>query len=190
MARPRLGHRKRASALAAMVAASDGDWLAPHAKRFFAAAQRDTDLLAIVRGISVRRSGRFINLSCLPISAGRRSPAIPGDGQESREVVNLDKVLDKRTRSPRGNQVGSERQQIGFRQRRGCAPHQGRGKGIGRIEWRCQRRHDGCDERAVRALHMSMRSNKRSARCSGENVIESSPIRGAIFWRRCPHGRR
>jgi WD40 repeat protein len=123
--------------LAAMVAASDGDWLALTPNGFFAAAQRDTDLLAIVRGISVTTIGQ-VHQSLLSPDLVREALAGDPDGEVKRaaEVVNLDKVLDSgpaplvEIRSgPSGNKSGSGSVVV-------AALIKDRGKGIGRIEWR------------------------------------------------------
>jgi WD40 repeat protein len=123
--------------LAAMVAASDSDWLTLTPDGFFAAAQRDTDLLAIVRGVDVTTIGQ-VHQSLLSPDLVREALAGDPDDEVKRaaEVVNLDKVLDSgpapfvEIRSgPSGNKSDSDNVAV-------SALIRDRGKGIGRIEWR------------------------------------------------------
>jgi WD40 repeat protein len=123
--------------LAALVAASDSDWLALTPNGFFAASQSDTDLLAIVRGVEVTTIGQ-VHQSLFSPDLVREALAGDPDGEVKRaaEVVDLDKVLDSGPAplaeirsSPSGDKSVSDNVAV-------SALIKDRGKGIGRIEWR------------------------------------------------------
>ena len=120
-----------------MIAASDADWLALTPNGFFAASHRDTDLLAIVRGIEVTTIGQ-VHQSLLNPDLVREALAGDPDGEVKRasEVVNLDKVLG--AGPPPAVAITSH--EPGSRSQKDlvtvAARITDRGKGIGRIEWR------------------------------------------------------
>ncbi len=122
--------------LAGMIA-SGADWLALTPNGFFAASQRDTGLLAIVRGIEVTTIGQ-VHQSLLNPDLVREALAGDPNGEVKRaaEAVNLDKVLDAGP-SPA---IAITSHEAGRRSDKDlvtvAARITDRGKGIGRIEWR------------------------------------------------------
>lgn len=123
--------------LADIIAASGGDWLALTPDGFFAASHRDTDLLAIVRGVEVTTIGQ-VHQSLLNPDLVRQTLAGDPEGEVKRaaEVVNLDKVLD--AGPPPAVAILSHKP--GSHSTKDlvtvAARVTDRGKGIGRIEWR------------------------------------------------------
>jgi hypothetical protein len=123
--------------LANIIAASGGDWLALTPDGFFAASQRDTGLLAIVRGLEVTTIGQAHQSMLNPDLVREALAGDPdGDVKRAAEVVNLDKVLD--AGPPPGVAIISHKP--GSRSDNDlvtvAARVTDRGKGIGRIEWR------------------------------------------------------
>ena len=133
----RLWNLQRGEALASLSASGDGDQLAITPKGFFTASQRDTDLLAIVRGFEVTTIGQ-VHQSLFNPDLVREALAGDPDGEVERaaEVLNLDKVLD--AGPPPAVAIFSH--EPGSRSGKdlvtAAARIADRGKGIGRIEWR------------------------------------------------------
>ena len=128
---------QRGEALASLLALPDGNQLAITPKGFFTASQRDTDMLAIVRGFEVTTIGQ-VHQSLFNPDLVREALAGDPDGEVKRaaEVINLDKVLDAGpppaavvTSHEPGSHSGQDLVTVAARVSDG-------GKGIGRIEWR------------------------------------------------------
>jgi WD40 repeat protein len=133
----RLWDLKRGEALVSLSASREGNQLAITPDGFFTSSQRDTDMLAIVRGFEVTTIGQ-VHQSLYNPDLVRE--ALAGDPnhevEEAAKVVNLDKVLDAGpppvvaiTSHEPGSRSGKDLVTV-------AARITDRGKGIGRIEWR------------------------------------------------------
>ena len=91
----RLWDVQRGEGLTSLLASPDGEWLAITPEGFFAASHRDTDMLAIVRGLEVTTIGQ-VHQSLFNPDLVREALAGDPDGEVKRaaEVVSLEKVLD------------------------------------------------------------------------------------------------
>ena len=123
--------------MVSLLASRDGNHLAITPKGFFTASHRDTDMLAIVRGLEVTAIGQ-VHQSLFNPDLVREALAGDPDGEVKRaaEVINLDKVLDAGpppavaiTSHEPGSRSGKDLVTV-------AARITDRGKGIGRIEWR------------------------------------------------------
>ncbi len=123
--------------VAQMMATPDGEWLTMTPEGFFSASQRDTDMLAIVRGMESTTIGQ-VHQSLFNPDLVRESLAGDPDGEVKRaaEVISLDKVVESGpaplveiTSNKPGSQSGGDLVAV-------TARITDRGKGIGRIEWR------------------------------------------------------
>jgi len=123
--------------LAAMFASPDGQQLAITRDGFFTASQRDTDMLAIVRGLEVTTIGQVYQSLYNPDLVRSALAGDPdGEVQRAAEVTNLDTVLAsgpapavEMTSPPSGKESAADLVKAAVR-------ITDRGKGIGRIEWR------------------------------------------------------
>ena len=81
--------------LARMMADARGEWLTMTPEGFFSSSHRDTDMLAIVRGLEVTTIGQ-VHQSLFNPDLVREALAGDPDGEVERaaEVINLEKVLD------------------------------------------------------------------------------------------------
>ena len=133
----RLWDVQRGEGLTSLLASPDGEWLAITPEGFFAASHRDTDMLAIVRGMEVTSIGQ-VHQSLFNPDLVREALAGDPDGEVKRaaEVVSLEKVLNAgpppiaaiTSHSP-GSRSGADLVTV-------AARITDRGKSIGRIEWR------------------------------------------------------
>ena len=123
--------------LARLFGAANGDWLTYTPNGFFSASQRDTDMLAIVRGLEVTTIGQ-VHQSLFNPDLVREALAGDPDGEVKRAagVVSLEKVLDAGpppaaaiTSHEPGSRSGADLVTV-------AARITDRGKGIGHIEWR------------------------------------------------------
>ncbi|MGO9460102.1 MAG: eIF2A-related protein [Rhodomicrobium sp.] len=133
----RLWNIQSGEELAALIATRDGEYMTFTPSGFFAASHRDTDMLAIARGMEVTTIGQVYQSLYNP-DLVREALAGDPNGQVKRaaEVINLDKVLDSGpapsveiTSHPSGSKSGKDIVTV-------TARIKDRGKGIGRIEWR------------------------------------------------------
>jgi WD40 repeat protein len=158
--------------LARMIATPESDWLTITPNGFFSASRRDTQGLAIVRGLDVISIGQM-HQSLFNPDLVREALAGDPDGEVKRaaEFINLDKVIDSGpaplveiTSSPLGGRSDTDLVTV-------TAHMKDRGKGIGRIEWRVN---------GVTTAVSNARSDARSeyevnqtlALDPGENTIE------------------
>ena len=123
--------------LAAMLASRDGDYMTFTPSGFFAASQRDTDMLAIARGMEITTIAQ-VHQSLFNPDLVREALAGDPDGEVKRasEVINLEKVLDagpapqvEIVSHSSGSNSDTDLVTV-------AARITDRGKGIGRIEWR------------------------------------------------------
>lgn len=121
----------------AVMISRDDDWLTLTSEGFFSSSHRDTDLVALVRGLDVATIGQ-VHQSLLNPDLVRAAMAGDQDGDVKRaaEVLNLEKVLEAGPApavtlvSPKGRASAStDLLNVSAR-------IADRGKGIGRIEWR------------------------------------------------------
>jgi WD40 repeat protein len=124
-------------ALASLSASREGEQLAITPKGFFSSSQRDTDMLAIVRGLEVTTI-RQVHQSLYNPDLVREALAGDPKGEVRRaaEVINLERVLDSGpapeaeiTLHPSDGKSDTDLVTV-------AARITDRGKGIGRIEWR------------------------------------------------------
>ncbi len=123
--------------IAQMMAAPNGEWLTMTPQGFFSGSHRDTDMLAIVRGLEATTIGQ-VHQSLFNPDLVREALAGDPDGEVKRaaEVVSLEKVLDAgpppvvaiASHEP-GSRSSADLVTV-------AARITDRGKGIGRIEWR------------------------------------------------------
>jgi len=133
----RLWNAQRGEPLVSMLASRDGHQLAITPNGFFSASRRDTDMLAIVRGMDVTTIGQVHQSLYNPDLVREAMAGDPnGEVRRAAEVVNLEKVLDSGpapevqiTSPEQGSKSGSDLVTVAVRIK-------DRGKGIGRIEWR------------------------------------------------------
>jgi hypothetical protein len=180
--------------LAGMIA-SGADWLALTPNGFFAASQRDTGLLALVRGIEVTTIGQ-VHQSLLNPDLVREVLAGDPDGEVKRaaEAVSLDKVLDAGpppavaiTSHEPGSSSDEDLVTVAARIR-------DRGKGIGRIEWRINGvtagvmsapNGAGTDHEVKQELALDPGNNKIEVIAyEGRNLLASQPARTTIDYER------
>jgi len=123
--------------LAATIASEDGNYVAITKEGFFSASMRDTDMLAVVRGVEDATIGQ-VHQSPFNPDLVREALAgdLGGDLKRAAEVINLEKVLDSGpapevqiTSYAQGDKSDTDLVTITARVR-------DRGKGIGRVEWR------------------------------------------------------
>lgn len=120
-----------------MLATSDGEWLTITPEGFFSGSHRDTDMLAIVRGVDAIKIGQIHQSLFNPDLVREALTNDPGpEFKRAAEVVNLEKVLDSGpppaiviTSPAPGSRSGADLATVTARITDG-------GKGIGRIEWR------------------------------------------------------
>src|SRR5262249_52756817 len=133
----RLWHLQRGGALVTLAASREGSQLAITPDGFFISSQRDTDMLAIVRGFEVTTIGQLHQSLYNPDLV--REALADDQNQEVEEaakVINLEKVLDAapppvvaiKSHDP-GSRSSTDLVTV-------AARIKDRGKGIGRIEWR------------------------------------------------------
>jgi WD40 repeat protein len=81
--------------LAAMLASKNGEQLAITPKGFFTSSQRDSDMVAIVRGLEATDIGQVYQSLYNPDLVREALAGDPyGEVKQAAEVINLDKVLD------------------------------------------------------------------------------------------------
>ncbi len=123
--------------LAALIASRNGEYMTFTPSGFFAASHRDTDMLAIARGMEVTTIAQ-VHQSLFNPDLVREALAGDPDGEVKRaaEVVNLEKVLDAGppppvaiASHPEGSKSDTDLVTV-------AARITDRGKGIGRVEWR------------------------------------------------------
>jgi WD40 repeat protein len=123
--------------LARMLAAPGGEWLTVTPNGFFSSSRRDTDMLAVVRGLERTTIGQ-VQQSLFNPDLVREALAGDPDGEVKRaaEVINLGKVLDAGpapvlaiTSHEPDSRTNNDLVTVAVR-------ITDRGKGIGRIEWR------------------------------------------------------
>jgi WD40 repeat protein len=133
----RLWDLQKSVELAAVIASSDDNQLTVTPQGFFAALQRDTDTIAIVRGIEVTTIGQ-VHQSLYNPDLVREALAGDPDSEVKRaaEVINLDKVLDSGpapeaeiVSQPLDRKSDADIVTVGARIK-------DRGTGIGRVEFR------------------------------------------------------
>jgi WD40 repeat protein len=131
----RLWDLKRGEASVSLSASSYDSYLAITPKGFFTASARDTDMLAIVRGLEITTIGQFYQSLYNPDLIREALAGDPNhEVDEAAKLVNLDKVLDS---GPpplveiASNQLKSQTDFVSV-----TARVMDRGKGVGRIEWR------------------------------------------------------
>ena len=133
----RLWNVQRGETLVSMLSAHDGNQLAITAKGFFTASQRDTRMLALVRGLEIATIGQVYQSLFNPDLVREALAGDPhGEVTRAAEIVNLDKVLAAgppptaviTSHPPAGN---SSQEVVPV-----TARITDNGKGIGRIEWR------------------------------------------------------
>ena len=122
---------------AAMIASPDGHQLTITPKGFFAASERDTAMVAIVRGLEVTTIGQVHQSLYNPDLLREALAGDPNhEADNAAKVINLEKVLD--AGPPPAVVITSH--ELGSRSRKDLvtvsARITDRGKGIGRIEWR------------------------------------------------------
>ena len=133
----RLWDCQSGEALVSLSALRDGTQLAMTPEGFFTASQRDTDGLAIARGLEVTTIGQVHQSLYNPDLVREALAGDPGhEVEEAAKVINLDKVLDAGpspavaiTSHEPGSRSGQDLVTV-------AARVTDRGKGIGRIEWR------------------------------------------------------
>jgi WD40 repeat protein len=139
----RLWNLKTGEELAAMLAAPDGVYLAITPRGFFASSHRDTEMLAIARGMESITIGQ-VHQSLFNPDLVRE--ALAGDSKEevkrAAEVVNLEKVIGSGpppvvaiTSHAPGSQSGADLVTVTARITEGRTKTDS-GTGIGRVEWR------------------------------------------------------
>jgi WD40 repeat protein len=133
----RLWDLQRGEALVSLSASSYDSYLAITPKGFFTASARDTDMLAIVRGLEVTTIGQFYQSLYNPDLIREALAGDPNhEVDEAAKLVNLDKVLD--SGPPPLVEIASD--QFGDKSETDLvsvtARVKDRGKGVGRIEWR------------------------------------------------------
>ena len=133
----RLWDLQSGETLVSLSASRDGNYLAITPKGFLNASDRDTDMLAIVRGLEVTAIGQ-VHQSLFNPDLVREALAGDPDGEvkHAAEVINLEKVLDAGpppavaiTSHEPGSRLGKDLVTV-------AARITDFGKGIGRIEWR------------------------------------------------------
>ena len=128
---------QRVEALVSLLASREGDQIAITPKGFFTSSQRDTDRLAIVRGLEVTSIGQVYQSLFNPDLVREALAGDPsGEVREAAKVVNLEAVLDSGPApevailSPAGG-TKPAKDLVTVRARIAD-----KGKGVGRIEWR------------------------------------------------------
>jgi WD40 repeat protein len=133
----RIWDLKNGNELAQMVAEPDGGWLTMTPEGFYSSSHRDTDTLAIVRGVEATAIGQ-VHQSLFSPDLVREALAGDPDGEVKRaaQVVSLEKVLDAGpppaaaiTSHAPGSRSGQDLVTV-------TARITDRSKGLGRIEWR------------------------------------------------------
>jgi WD40 repeat protein len=133
----RMWNAGKGQEVARIMSAPDGEWFTMTAEGFFASSHRDTDLLALVRGVEVTAIGQ-LHQSLFNPDLVREALAGDPDGEvkHAARAVSLDKVLDAGpppataiTSHPSGSRSNAVLVTA-------AARITDRGKGIGRIEWR------------------------------------------------------
>ncbi len=132
----RLWNVEKGQELALMMATPAAEWLAFSRDGFFAASHRDTDMLAIVRGMESTAIGQVHQSLFSPDLVREALAGDPGgEVRRAAQVMNLEKVLD----SGPAPQVAIV-SQAGATQSADlvtvAARITDRGAGIGRVEWR------------------------------------------------------
>ena len=133
----RLWNLQNSEELAALRASDSKNYIAFTPDGFFIASQRDTDMLAIIRGFDITIIGQ-VHQSLFNPDLVREALAGDPSGEVKRaaEVINLEKVLDSGpapevqiASSPSGGNSDADLVTV-------TARIKDQGKGIGRIEWR------------------------------------------------------
>jgi hypothetical protein len=122
---------------ALLMTASEAEWLVATPPGFFSSSHRDTDSLAIVRGLQVTTIGQVHQSLFNPDLVREALAGDPGgEVVEAAKVINLEKVLDSGpaptveiTSHRGGSQTASDLVTV-------AARITDKGRGIGRIEWR------------------------------------------------------
>ncbi len=157
---------------ASLFGARDGEWLSITPNGFFSASHRDTDMLAIVRGMEVTTIGQ-VHQSLFNPDLVREALTGDTNGEVARavEVINLDKVIDSGpaplveiTPHPPGSKPDTDLVTV-------TARITDRGKGIGRIEWRVVGITVGVKD-APAAAGPVYEVSQELALDAGENAIE------------------
>ena len=128
---------ERGRELVRMTGSPDGEWLTITPEGFFSSSHRDTEMLAIVRGMEVTTIGQ-VHQSLFNPDLVREALAGDPDGEVQRaaEVVSLDKVLDAGPPPAAAITSHEPASHSGAGLVTVAARITDRGKGIGRIEWR------------------------------------------------------
>ena len=132
----RLWNLQSGEELAALIASPDGEYMAFTPSGFFAASHRDTDMLAIVRGMEVTTIGQVYQSLFNP-DLVREALAGDPDGEVSAPPrLSTSKRFSTPGLRRRCDRLAPARQPIGTDLVTVAARITDRGKGIGRIEWR------------------------------------------------------
>ncbi|MGO9544231.1 MAG: hypothetical protein ACLPPF_05495 [Rhodomicrobium sp.] len=122
---------------ALMMAPPNGEWLTMTPNGFFSASQRDTDMLAIVRGMEVTTIGQVYQSLFNPDLVREALAGDPGgEVKRAAEKVNLERVLDSGPPPAVAIISHAPDSQSGADLATVAARVTDRGTGIGRIEWR------------------------------------------------------
>jgi WD40 repeat protein len=135
----RLWNLQSGEELAALIASRDGEYMAFTPRGFFAASQRDTDMLAIARGMEVTTIGQVYQSLFNPDLVRMTLSGDPGDRagvEEAAEHMNLDKVLDSGPAPEVAILSPGEDSKSASDVVTVAARATDKGKGVGRIEWR------------------------------------------------------
>ncbi len=190
----RIWDLKKGNELARMVAEPDGGgWLTMTPEGFYSSSHRDTDTLAIVRGVEATAIGQ-VHQSLFNPGLVREALAGDPDGEVKRaaQFVSLEKVLDAGpppaaaiiTHAP-GSRSGQDLVIV-------TARITDRGKGLGRIEWRVNgvtagvmAKPDGTgpDYEVRRQLALDPGENQIEVIAyEGRNLLASLPARTSITY--------
>ncbi len=133
----RIWNVEKGQELARMLASLDGEWLTITPRGLFTASHRDTDMLALVRGLEATTIGQVHQSLFNPDLVREALVGDPGgEVKRAAEVINLDKVLESGPAPDveiTSHRVGSKSNTDSVTVAARITDH---GKGIGRIEWR------------------------------------------------------
>ena len=189
----RLWDLKKQEEVATMMVSRFGDQLALTKSGFFTASQRDTDMLAIVRGLEVTTIGQLHQSLFNPDLVREALAGDPaGEVKRASEVINLDKVLA--AGPPPAVTITSH--ETGSRSDKDLAAVTARitdrGKGIGRIEWRVNGvtvgvtsppPGPGPDHEVTQELALDPRENQIEVIAyEGRNMLASLPAQTTIVY--------
>ncbi len=158
--------------MAALVASPNGEYMTFTPSGFFAALQRDTDMLAIARGMGVTTIGQVYQSLFNPDLVREALARDPhGEVAAKAKEINLEKVLDSGP-APQAEIVSHS---YGSKSDTDvlvvAARITDRGKGIGRIEWRVNGITVGVTNAPARARKV-YEVSQRLALDRGENAVE------------------